>query len=130
MNTRDFILVGAGALVGYLLVGVMNRDKIIMEMEEGVDNLLDILPETSASQTLPPETSASQTLPPATAGNTTSGTTQIIEPEVVETMVDPKVSYCEDNWTRYAMTMRFGSEEEMQRVRNNFIENCLTTMTR
>ena len=120
MNTRDFILVGAGAFVGYLLVGVMNRDKIIMEMEEGVDNLIDILPETSASQTLPP----------ATAGSSTAGTTQIIEPEVVETVVDPRLAYCEDNWTRYAMTMRFGSEEEAQKVHDDFIQNCLSTSPR
>jgi hypothetical protein len=108
----------------------MNRDKIIMEMEEGVDNLLDILPETAPSQTLPPATSAFQTLPPATTSSTTAGTTQIKEPEVVETMVDPRLAFCEDNWTKYAMTMRFGSEEEMKRTRDNFIENCLTTMTR
>ena len=75
MNTRDFILVGAGAFVGYLLVGVMNRDKISMQLEQGAEDILDIFPETS-----PP-----QTLPPATAGSSTAGTTQIIEPEVVET---------------------------------------------
>ena len=117
MNTRDFILVGAGALVGYLLVGIINRDKIIMEMQEDTENILDILPETSASQTLPP----------ATTDGSTAGTTQIKEPEVVETMVDPRLSYCEDNWSRYAMTMRFGSEEQMLETKKNFIEQCLAT---
>jgi hypothetical protein len=117
MNTRDFILVGAGALVGYLLVGVMNRDKIIMEMEQGAETLLDVLPETSPSQTLPP----------ATTGSSTAGTTQIKEPEVVETIIDLRVSYCEDNWSRYAMTMRFGSEEQMLETKKNFIEQCLAT---
>ena len=47
MNTRDFILVGAGAFVGYLLVGVMNRNKAITAMETGTN-----LPDTS-SQTAP-----------------------------------------------------------------------------
>jgi hypothetical protein len=47
MNTRDFILVGTGAVVGYLLVGVMNRKKAITTMETGTN-----LPDTS-SQTAP-----------------------------------------------------------------------------
>lgn len=112
MNTRDFILVGAGALVGYLLVGVMNRDKGVTAMEVETGSLPD---------------SSAQTLPPATTGSSTAGTTQIKEPEVVETIVDPRVSYCEDNWSRYAMTMRFGSEEQMLETKKNFIEQCLAT---
>ena len=47
MNTRDFILVGTGAVVGYLLVGVMNRNKALTAIET-----VTSLPDTS-SQTAP-----------------------------------------------------------------------------
>ena len=48
MNTRDFILVGAGAVVGYLLVGVMNKNKAVVQTSTDTTNL----PDTS-SQTAP-----------------------------------------------------------------------------
>jgi hypothetical protein len=123
MTTRDFILLGTGVLIGHILVGIMNRDKISMQLEQGAEDILDILPETSPSQTSPPA-------PPATTGSATSGTTQIVEPEVVETMVDPRLSYCEENWARYSMTRSFGSEKEALQVHDDFIENCLSTMPR
>jgi hypothetical protein len=112
MNTRDFILLGAGAVVGYLLVGVMNRNKAVISM--GTET--PILPDNST-----------QTLPPATAGSSTAGTTQIIEPEVTETQTDPRLAFCNENWTKYSMTRRFGSEEEAQKVYDNFMDNCLAT---
>jgi hypothetical protein len=123
MNTRDFILIGAGVLVGHILVGILNRDKISMEMEQVAQALDDSLPQTSPSQTLPPA-------PPATTGSTTAGTTQIKEPEVTETQTDPRIAFCNENWAKYSMTRRFGSEEEAQKVYDDFIENCLSTMPR
>jgi hypothetical protein len=47
MTTRDFILLGTGAFVGYILVGVMNRNKALTAIETGTN-----LPDTS-SQTAP-----------------------------------------------------------------------------
>jgi hypothetical protein len=120
MNTRDFILIGAGVLIGHILVGIMNRDKISMQFEQGAEDILDILPEISPSQTLPPA-------PPTTTGSTTAGTTQIKEPEVTETQTDPRLAFCNENWTKYSMTRRFGSEEEAQKVYDNFMDNCLAT---
>lgn len=91
MNTRDFILVGVGAIAGYLLVGIVNKNKA---------NSTTGLPDSSA-----------QTLPPATVGG--------------ESVVDPRLTLCEDNWIKYSETMRFGSTEQAQTTRDNFITNCL-----
>lgn len=115
MNTRDFILVGAGVFVGYILAGIINRSQVGIAIDAVATNLPNSSP---------------QTLPPATTGNTTAGTTQIKEPEVTETQTDPRIAFCNENWTKYSMTRRFGSEEEAQKVYDDFIENCLSTMPR
>lgn len=98
MNTRDFILVGAGAVVGYLLVGVMNKKKIVSNETTGATNL----PDTS-----------SKTLPPLTKENSE------------ETLVDPKLATCKENWVKFSKNKRFRSEEEKQSTYDKFMENCL-----
>jgi hypothetical protein len=98
MNNRDLLLVGAGALVGYLLLDKMNKNKASLRV--GTTSL----PDTS-----------SQTVPPSTTVETTGG----------ETLVDPRVAICEDNWSKYSSTMRFGSEEQARATHDNFITSCL-----
>ena len=48
MTSRDLILVGAGLVVGYFLVGVVNKNKANTNQSGGT-----ALPDTS-SQTVPP----------------------------------------------------------------------------
>jgi hypothetical protein len=120
MDTRDFLLVGAGAVVGYLLVDKMNKTKA----GSGVG--ATSLPDTS-----------SQTVPPITRGDTndTTGTpapviygsnpSQPRPPKGQETLVDPRLTLCEENWNKYAQTMRFGSSEQAQATHDNFITSCL-----
>ena len=55
MDTRDFLLVGAGAVVGYLLVDKMNKNKA------GSAVGITSLPDTS-SQSVPPATTGSSQL--------------------------------------------------------------------
>ncbi len=102
MNNRDLLLVGAGALVGYLLLDKMNKNKASLEV--GTTSL----PDTS-SQTVPPSTTVETTV------ETTGG----------ETLVDPRVAICEANWSKYSSTMRFGSEEQARATHDNFITSCL-----
>lgn len=66
--------------------------------------------ETAKDTTSLPNTS-SQTLPPDTVGQ--------------ETLVDPRLTLCEENWANYSKTKRFGSEEQLNATKNNFITNCL-----
>ena len=120
MDTRDFLLVGAGAVVGYLLVDKMNKNKA----------------GTGVGTTSLPDTS-SQSVPPATTRDTndTTGTpapviygsnpSQPRPPKGQETLVDPRLTLCEENWSKYAQTMRFGSAEQAQATHDNFITSCL-----
>ena len=120
MDTRDFLLVGAGAVVGYLLVDKMNKNKA----------------GTGVGTTSLPDTS-SQSVPPATTRDTndTTGTpapviygsnpSQPRPPKGQETLVDPRLTLCEENWNKYAQTMRFGSAEQAQATHDNFITSCL-----
>lgn len=101
MNTRDILLVGAGLVAGYLLVGVINKNKAVT----GIN--------TTGTTTLP-DTSA-QTVPPAS----TDGGTNVSQ--------DPRLVACEEKWNQYASKVRFGSSEQMQATHNNFITNCLAT---
>jgi hypothetical protein len=89
MNKKDIILVGVGALVGYFLVGFINKNK--------------------ADKTGLPDTSA-QTLPPATGG---------------ETLVDPKLTSCEEKWAEYSAKMRPASVEQAKAKHDAFIADCL-----
>ena len=107
MNKRDLILVGVGLLVGYVVFKGKNRKTTIIE---------DIkLPDTSA-QTLPPDTKET----PAEAG-----TTQIQEPEVVETLDSPKIALCKEKWIKFSETQKFGSQEQMQNTYDNFMTSCV-----
>jgi len=123
MDTRDFLLVGAGAVVGYLLVDKMNKNKA----GSGVGTTS--LPDTS-----------SQSVPPATTINTndTTGTpapviygsnpSQPRPPKGQETLVDPRLTLCEENWNKYAQTIKFGSAEQAQSTHDNFIISCLAKL--
>lgn len=99
MNTRDFLLLGSGALVGYLLVGIINKREAKTEV-------------ASVEETPLPDTS-SQTLPPATSGG--SG----------ETLIDPKLTPCEQAWTKISMTARYSSQKAMETAKAKFIATCL-----
>jgi|LakMenE01Jun11ns_1017448.scaffolds.fasta_scaffold9958767_3 hypothetical protein len=101
MNTRDIVLFGVGAFAGYLLVGYLNKNKVA----SGATDTMG-LPDTS-----------SQTVPPETIGSTDSNGG--------ETLVDPRLTLCEENWGKFSSTQRFGSAEQAQSVHDNFITSCL-----
>jgi len=107
MNTRDLILVGAGAVVGYLLVGVMNKKKSVSNETTGATNL----PDTS-SKTLPPSSTTD------TSENASTSTGQ-------ETLTDPKIATCNENWSKFSRNKKFRSQESKQSTYDKFIENCL-----
>lgn len=107
MNKREIILFGAGILVGYLIVKAITN-KVVSS------SVVTSLPDTSA-----------ETIPPATAG-TLSGTTQIQEPEVVETAEDPKISVCKEKWIKFVETRKFTSAQQEQDTYDNFMMSCVT----
>jgi len=60
MNKRNLLLVGAGVVIGYLLVGIINKNKAV----SGATTDTASLPDTS-SQTVPPaSTDTTGTTPP------------------------------------------------------------------
>lgn len=99
MNTRDFLLLGSGALVGYFLVGIINKREAKAEV-------------ASVEETPLPDTS-SQTLPPVTSGG--SG----------ETLVDPKLAPCQEAWTKSSMLARYSSQKAKETAKAKFIASCL-----
>lgn len=107
MNKRDLILVGVGLLIGYVVFKDRSRKTTLKE---------DIkFPDTS-----------NQTLPPASTNtNAEAGTTQIQEPEVVETLDTPQVVICKEKWIKFAETQKFGSQEQMQNTYDNFMTSCV-----
>ena len=107
MNKRDIIFFGVGFLVGYAVIKATKNNVVVAPQRQS-------LPDTSA-----------ETIPPAIAG-TVAGTTQIQEPEIVETVDDPKVSYCKEKWIKFAETRKFGSAEQEQQVYDNFMTSCVT----
>jgi hypothetical protein len=107
MNRRDIILVGAGFLLGYVVVKTLNRKTTIKE-----DSKL-------------PDTSTKTLLPASTSQTAEAGTTQIEEPEVVETLDTPQVVICKEKWLKFAETQRFGSQEQMQNTYDNFMTSCV-----
>jgi hypothetical protein len=42
-----------------------------------------------------------------------------------ETLVDPRIAMCEEKWADYSKTKRFGSEEQLNTTKGNFITSCL-----
>ena len=109
MNKRDIIFFGVGFLVGYAVIKATKNNVVVAPQRQS-------LPDTFA-ETIPPETAG-------TIGN--AGTTQIQEPEIVETVDDPKVSYCKEKWIKFAETRKFGSAEQEQQVYDNFMTSCVT----
>ena len=72
---------------------------------------------------------STQTLPPAsTSQPAEAGSTQIQEPEVVETLDTPKVSFCKEKWIKFSETKKFGSQEQMQNTYDNFMASCVGQM--
>ena len=106
MNKREVILFGVGFLVGYMFIRATKNNVVI----------------NPATQSLP--NTFAETIPPATAG-TVSGTTQIQEPEIVETPEDPKISYCKEKWIKFAETRKFASAEQQQATYDNFMASCV-----
>jgi hypothetical protein len=106
MNKREIILFGVGFLVGYMVIRATRNNVVTSPVTQN-------LPNTFA-----------ETIPPATAG-TVAGTTQIQEPEVVETVEDPKIAGCKEKWIKFAETQKFGSQEQMQNTYDNFMTSCV-----
>jgi repressor of nif and glnA expression len=109
MNTRDFILVGAGAVVGYLLVGVMNKKNSVSNETTGATSLTD-----TSSLTVPPI---------STKSKSDTSVTSVVKGG--ETLVDPNLAVCKENWVKFSKNKRFRSEEERQSTYDKFMENCL-----
>ena len=109
MNTRDLILVGAGAVVGYLLVGVINKKKSVSSETTGATSL----PDTS-----------SKTEPPISTTDTSENTGTSVATGG-EVLTDPKVVTCNENWSKFSRNKRFRSTEEKQSTYDKFIETCL-----
>jgi hypothetical protein len=107
MNRRDLIFAGAGFVLGFIVSkAVSKKTTVVKDMG---------LPDTS-NQTLPP----ASTNVPAEAG-----TTQIEEPEVIETLDTPQVVLCKEKWLKFAETQKFGSQEQMQNTYDNFMTSCV-----
>ena len=106
MNKREIILFGVGFLVGYMVIRATKNNVVLN-------------PET---QSLP--NTFAETIPPATAG-TVAGTTQIKEPEVVETVEDPEIAGCKEKWIKFAETRKFPSAEQEQATYDNFMTSCV-----
>lgn len=129
MNTRNFVLLGTGMVIGYLLVGIINKNKL----GSGVGKTG--LPDTS-SQTIPPDTVSGSQL--NNGLNDTTGTSasviygsnsnQANLQNVKETLVDPILTLCEENWNKFAQTKRFGSAEQAKSTHDNFITSCLAKL--
>jgi hypothetical protein len=107
MNKREVILFGVGFLVGYMVIRATKNNVVL----------------NSTTQSLP--NTYAETIPPATAG-TVAGTTQIQEPEIVETVEDPKIAYCKEKWIKFAETRKFSSAEQEQTTYDNFMTSCVT----
>jgi hypothetical protein len=102
-------LFGVGFLVGYLVIRATKKSNVVASTNT------QSLPNTSA-----------ETIPPATAGTVGSaGTTQIQEPEVIETLEDPKITACKEKWIKFAETRKFGSAEQEQATYDNFMTSCV-----
>ena len=106
MNNRAVVLFGIGFLVGYMVVRATRNNVVVNPKSEN-------FPDTFA-----------ENIPPAMAG-TASGSTQIKEPEVIETAEDPKITACKDKWIKFAETRRFPSAEQEQSTYNNFMTSCV-----
>ena len=122
MNTRDFILVGAGAVVGYLLVGVMNKKNSVSSEAKGEVSLPD-----KSSQTVPPSAMGEKDTTTGTPAPVLYGSNkkQVRPPKQKETIADPNLATCNENWSKYSQNKRFSSQEAKQSTYDKFIETCL-----
>ena len=101
MNKRDIILFGVGFFVGYLIIK-STKTKVVLSGES------EFTPDFEFEEVEPQ-----------------AGTTQIQEPEVVETIEDPKITYCKDRWIQFASTRKFSSPEQEQMTYDNFMAGCV-----
>jgi hypothetical protein len=121
MTTRDIILVGTGALAGYLLVGVLNKKKPVSDRTSNGTSL----PDTS-SQTVPPSKNAENDLTGTSSPVLNKlKPNRVKPPKVQKTLTDPKLANCNENWSKYSRNKRFRSTEEKQSTYDKFIETCL-----
>ena len=107
MNRRDLIFAGAGFVLGFIVCKAVGKNNTVVKDMN--------VPDTS-KETITPETKNA----PAEAG-----TTQIEEPEVVETLDSPQIVICKEKWLKFSETQKFSSQEQMQKTYDNFMTSCV-----
>jgi hypothetical protein len=107
MNRRDLIFAGAGFVIGFIVSKSLGKKTTVIK---------DMNISDTSSQTLPPA---------STNAPAESGTTQIEEPEVIETLDTPQVVICKEKWLKFSETQKFSSQEQMQNTYDNFMTSCV-----
>jgi len=108
MNKREIVLFGVGFLVGYMVIRATKNNVVLNPATESFPNTF------------------ADTIPPKTAETIVNeGTTKIQEPEIIETVDDPKIAGCKEKWIKFAETRKFGSAEQEQQVYDNFMTSCV-----
>lgn len=104
MNKRNIILFGAGFVVGYFLFRIKSRKTITTSIDK-------TFPDTS-SQTEPPKVLGGETV-------------EVKETKTEEVYVDPRIEPCKNKWIKFAETVKFTSQEQMQSTYDNFMTTCV-----
>lgn len=104
MNRRDLIFVGAGFIVGYFLIKNKKKSTIIKS-----DN--QVFKDTS-----------SQIEPPKVLGGEIY---ESVEEKKTEEVIDPRIERCKEKWLKFSSTVKFTSQEQMQRTYDNYMTTCV-----
>jgi hypothetical protein len=104
MNNRHVVLFGVGFIVGYFLIKFKTKSPITKS-----DN--QVFKDTS-----------SQTEPPKVLGGEID---ESVEEKKTEEVIDPRIERCKEKWLKFSSTVKFTSQEQMQKTYDNYMTTCV-----
>lgn len=104
MNNRNVILFGAGLIIAFILIKNKKKSTIVKS-----DN--QVFKDTS-----------SQTEPPKVLGGEID---ESVEEKKTEEVIDPRIERCKEKWLKFSSTVKFTSQEQMQRTYDNYMTTCV-----
>ena len=103
MKAKDFLLVGSGLAIGYLIF----KKDLFKKKSNGIGEVT-----TGAEEIV------------SGAGSVVSGAVGTVT-GAVENLVNPKQAECQKKWDEYAQTIRPASQEALNKMQSEFMSSCL-----
>jgi X-X-X-Leu-X-X-Gly heptad repeat protein len=105
MKTKDILLLASGVAVGYLIF----KKDLFKKKANGLGELSGGAEEIVSG-----------------AGSVVTGAVTTVT-DAVQTLVNPKQAECEQKWAKYSQSIRPSSQEDLDKMKAEFMASCLLT---